>query len=586
MIRMWKRSLRMKVLMGRNNLNIPVGAYDCSMCSANFMTRCGMSKHMKKAHGCSVKSLFGAKSGPICSDCGEFLRSHLELSEHMNLAHGGAFRVVERDFETVSESEDWLEKKCMETDSKFYKTTVNLESDHKIVYRKCCLVGRYANKPRRNNRPKACDSCTAYVKMKIFNSGSVHLEACFDHSSHRLGLSEDTAELLEEIQTAGVPTVVDINVGSDPDWEKKEQEMVENREKQTGKEEDEEETEWFQKDPEVIEIDDSGEEEEKLLRSEEPEVIVLDSDSSDSEPDKLGPANLEHDYCCSKASPKLETYGLSGAKNNEGRFGWGLLSPDQIFGFPNLIVCPVDGCTNRCTLFRILPSKKGISIIRKCTRIVLTTMGAVEDVDDAKCLLLPAAQTSDKSDLPTMAYPHQPRSSTLFKAYVIASMTCLWTAYTLTVRYTRSTVPPDKMYSATTVVLSAEAVKLVITFLMLFRDLKGDFGDFQATLSKHYFGAPRELAKMSVPSIAYALQNNLDFVGLSNLDAGLYQVTTQLKVVSTALFMMAFLGRKFSGTRWAAIVLLMLGVAAVQKKSRENDEQNYNSLNFRGEEKN
>jgi hypothetical protein len=30
--------------------------------------------------------------------------------------------------------------------------------------------------------------------------------------------------------------------------------------------------------------------------------------------------------------------------------------------------------------------------------------------------------------------------------------------------------------------------------------------------------------KMSVPSIAYALQNNLDFIALSNLDAGVYQV--------------------------------------------------------------
>lgn len=84
---------------------------------------------------------------------------------------------------------------------------------------------------------------------------------------------------------------------------------------------------------------------------------------------------------------------------------------------------------------------------------------------------------------------------------------------------------------------------------------------------------------MSVPSIAYALQNNLDFVALSNLSAGVYQVlirmlfhaqncaiqvTTQLKVVTTAIFMMLFLGRKFSGRRWVAIVLLFSGVAAVQ----------------------
>lgn len=29
---------------------------------------------------------------------------------------------------------------------------------------------------------------------------------------------------------------------------------------------------------------------------------------------------------------------------------------------------------------------------------------------------------------------------------------------------------------------------------------------------------------MSIPSVTYALQNNLDFVALSHLDAGLYQV--------------------------------------------------------------
>lgn len=69
---------------------------------------------------------------------------------------------------------------------------------------------------------------------------------------------------------------------------------------------------------------------------------------------------------------------------------------------------------------------------------------------------------------------------------------------------------------------------------------------------------------MSVPSIAYALQNNLDFVALSNLDASIYQVTAQLKVVTTALFMMIILGRRFSGRRWLAIFLLFCGVAAVQ----------------------
>uniref|UniRef100_A0A1I7UJD0 UDP-galactose transporter n=1 Tax=Caenorhabditis tropicalis TaxID=1561998 RepID=A0A1I7UJD0_9PELO len=107
---------------------------------------------------------------------------------------------------------------------------------------------------------------------------------------------------------------------------------------------------------------------------------------------------------------------------------------------------------------------------------------------------------------------------------------------------------------------------------MIEGDLKEDAGESFLQITKYYINAPTELAKMSVPSFAYALQNNLDFVGLSNLDAGVYQVTTQLKVVSTALFMMLFLGRKFSTRRWMAICLLMFGVAFVQMNNTPSTE--------------
>ncbi|VDO89080.1 unnamed protein product [Haemonchus placei] len=154
------------------------------------------------------------------------------------------------------------------------------------------------------------------------------------------------------------------------------------------------------------------------------------------------------------------------------------------------------------------------------------------------------------------------RRDFLFKAYVIITMTWLWTGYTLTVRYTRTAVPKDELYAASTVVLMSEIVKGIISLLMLYKESHYKYHDF--CIQKYYLGAPRELFKMSVPSVAYAFQNNLDFIALSHLDAGLYQVTTQLKVFTTAIFMMLFLGRRFSRTRWAAILLLFFGVAAVQ----------------------
>ncbi|KJH53036.1 putative UDP-galactose translocator [Dictyocaulus viviparus] len=173
----------------------------------------------------------------------------------------------------------------------------------------------------------------------------------------------------------------------------------------------------------------------------------------------------------------------------------------------------------------------------------------------------------------------------LFKAYVIVTMTWLWTGFTLTVRYTRTTVPKDELYASSTVVLTAEVTKAIISLLMLLKESRFKLKEFSLSIRKYYLNAPLELLKMAVPSIAYAFQNNLDFVALSNLDAGLYQVTTQLKVVTTAIFMMIFLGRRFSGTRWIAIILLFLGVACVQvfvtfKLNNVNGGQQENKGNY------
>lgn len=46
----------------------------------------------------------------------------------------------------------------------------------------------------------------------------------------------------------------------------------------------------------------------------------------------------------------------------------------------------------------------------------------------------------------------------------------------------------------------------------------------KSTIEEHIIFSPKELLKLSVPSIVYAVQNNMAFVALSNLDAAVYQV--------------------------------------------------------------
>ncbi|MCJ1472199.1 hypothetical protein MMC13_000846 [Lambiella insularis] len=70
--------------------------------------------------------------------------------------------------------------------------------------------------------------------------------------------------------------------------------------------------------------------------------------------------------------------------------------------------------------------------------------------------------------------------------------------------------------------------------------------------------------KLAIPASLYTLQNTLQYIAISHLDAATLQVTYQLKVFPTALFSILLLRRSLSGRKWIALGLLMLGVAIVQ----------------------
>jgi UDP-sugar transporter A1/2/3 len=70
--------------------------------------------------------------------------------------------------------------------------------------------------------------------------------------------------------------------------------------------------------------------------------------------------------------------------------------------------------------------------------------------------------------------------------------------------------------------------------------------------------------KLTVPAVLYTLQSSLLYTAISNLDVVTFQVNYQLKILTTAVFSVKFLGRQLSATRWLALVLLAFGIAIVQ----------------------
>ncbi|XP_017267498.1 CMP-sialic acid transporter [Kryptolebias marmoratus] len=153
-----------------------------------------------------------------------------------------------------------------------------------------------------------------------------------------------------------------------------------------------------------------------------------------------------------------------------------------------------------------------------------------------------------------------------FKLYCLSVMTLVAATYTVALRYTR-TISTEDMYFSTTAVCLAEVVKLLVSLGMLTKE-SGSINRLKNAVVENIFN-PKELLKLSVPSIVYAIQNNMAFVALSNLDAAVYQVTYQLKIPCTALCTVFMLNRSLSRLQWFSIFMLCSGVILVQWKPAE-----------------
>ena len=133
----------------------------------------------------------------------------------------------------------------------------------------------------------------------------------------------------------------------------------------------------------------------------------------------------------------------------------------------------------------------------------------------------------------------------------------------LLMRYSRTIHDPDQpLYLASTAVFVMEFMKLVICLLVIAVQSNGAL---LRELQIHVIQSPIEIVKLTVPSLLYTIQNNLLYLALTNLDSATYQVCYQLKILTTALFSALLLPqRKFSGQKWAALIILTVGVAIVQ----------------------
>ncbi|XP_077972001.1 UDP-galactose translocator-like isoform X1 [Styela clava] len=136
----------------------------------------------------------------------------------------------------------------------------------------------------------------------------------------------------------------------------------------------------------------------------------------------------------------------------------------------------------------------------------------------------------------------------------------------LCMRYAR-TRDKEQFFAASAVVMS-EIIKFLVCCGIVLVQVSGNFRAFLAYLNENIIQQPMDTLKLAVPSLVYTIQNNLLYVALSNLPAATYQVSYQLKILTTAMFMVAMLGKSLSRLQWLSMVMLFAGVAIVQVQTQ------------------
>ncbi|KAE8581853.1 hypothetical protein XENTR_v10019845 [Xenopus tropicalis] len=132
----------------------------------------------------------------------------------------------------------------------------------------------------------------------------------------------------------------------------------------------------------------------------------------------------------------------------------------------------------------------------------------------------------------------------------------------LSIRYAR-TLPGERFFSTTAVVM-AEILKGITCLALMLVQRRGNVKELGLFLYDAIVVQYMDTLKLAVPSLIYTLQNNLQYVAISNLPAATFQVTYQLKILTTALFSVLLLRKSLSRLQWGSLVLLFGGVAIVQ----------------------
>lgn len=151
------------------------------------------------------------------------------------------------------------------------------------------------------------------------------------------------------------------------------------------------------------------------------------------------------------------------------------------------------------------------------------------------------------------------------RAWCLALIVVQNSSLILVTSYSRTLKPA---YLATVAVFFAECLKLVGAVLLLTCEVRSPRVALVQIASLVCENGSATML-FAVPAICYTLQNNLWYYALSHLDPVTAAVTSQMKIITTAIATVIMLGRKLTWLQWCALFGLTCGLVVMQWGSQE-----------------
>jgi solute carrier family 35 (UDP-sugar transporter), member A1/2/3 len=141
----------------------------------------------------------------------------------------------------------------------------------------------------------------------------------------------------------------------------------------------------------------------------------------------------------------------------------------------------------------------------------------------------------------------------------------------LLMRYVMKEKP---IFLTSAAVIGSECTKLSLSILYILLVERKSFG----SIVQYFQDDWRNTLLVSVPASAYNLQMSLEYIALANLDAAMFSVLVQTKLLFTATFAALVLAKKLKYIQVISLVLLTVGVMLCNMKFGDNA----NTSNMKG----